>query len=294
MPQRDVAEWTREDYERAEREYQASLPPEHYMERIPHAKQREVTVASFALLRAKRPDVHLCNELLVQYPVNAHVGQVVPDNFVALSDEPLGDLGSFNVVFESARMFWSMEYVSPSNTRKDYEENYVKYEQELKVPYYLIFNPETKDLRLYQHDGITYAPVTPNADGRLAVPELNVEVAVLDGWARYWFEGELLPLPEELQAEIDAMKEQLAEARELAVQERHRAEKQQRRAEEERARAEDQQRRAEDQQRRAEEERARAEEERKGRAAAEAEVAMLRALLDRLQGGQPPASVGGV
>src|SRR5688572_4656242 len=66
MPQRKLASWTRADYERAAMDYLARLPPEHFMEATPHSTQREITIESFAVLRALRPGVELCNELLVQ------------------------------------------------------------------------------------------------------------------------------------------------------------------------------------------------------------------------------------
>jgi Uma2 family endonuclease len=324
MTSRPVTEWTRADYEQAARAYEASLPLEHYMEGTAHAKQREVTVESFAVLRTRRHDVHILNELLIQYLINSHLGQVVPDNAVALSDEPLEPMGSFNVPFETAALFWMLEYVSPSNTRKDYRENYRKYEQELRVPYYLIFNPENKDLRLYRLAGSRYQAVTPNAAGRLAVPELTMEVGLIDGWARFWYEGELLPLPEELQAELDAMREQLAEAREQAVEEHRRAEEARRRADEAEDREQEQRRQAEEAQRLADEQRRQAEEarrwaaeaqrlaeearrraaeaenrareqerlreeERQRRVAMEAELAQLRALLNRPPSEPPTA-----
>jgi hypothetical protein len=70
---------------------------------------------------------------------------------------------------------------------------------------------------------------------------------------RFWFRGELLPLPAELQQELDETRRQLAEARQLA----------------------------EEQTRRAEEQTRRAEEESQGRLAAEAEIARLRAELEQ-------------
>ena len=44
----------------------------------------------------------------------------------------------------------------------------------------------------------------PNKAGRLAVPELETEAAILDGWVRFWFHGELVPLPGDLVRERNA------------------------------------------------------------------------------------------
>lgn len=303
MPKADVSMWTREDYEEAAREYMAGLPLEHFMESTPHSTQREITLESLALVRARRPDVVVCNELLVQYPLNGDPGRVCPDNMVVLSPIPLGDLTSFNPVFDQpAHILWTLEYVSPSNKRKDYEDNYRRYRDELKVPYYLIFDPETKDLRLYHHNGFDYESVAPNHEGRLGIPELEVEVAVFDGWARYWLKGELLRLPAELQEQMEVMQQQLRRAERFGQQEKRRADAQERRADAQEQRAEEERRKAEEERGRAEEEAKRAEQasrmaeqagqelarERLRAEQAEAELRRLRDLL--AQGGGPPVA----
>ena len=95
--------------------------------------------------------------------------------------------------------------------RKDYEDSFEKYER-LKVTYYLVFYPDSQDLTLFHHQGEKYVSKKPNRRGRLAIPELDMEVGLLDGWVRYWFKGELLPLPADLQRDLDETRRQLAEA----------------------------------------------------------------------------------
>jgi hypothetical protein len=57
------------EYEQAASEYLRRLPPEHFMEWTSQATQREMTLASLDLVNAQRADVHVFNELLVQYRV---------------------------------------------------------------------------------------------------------------------------------------------------------------------------------------------------------------------------------
>jgi Uma2 family endonuclease len=224
-------------YEREAQAYLRSLPLEHFMEATAQATQRAITLASLALVMARRPDVHVFNELLVQYPVRGRrkLGQVVPDNMVVVTTERIRAQSSYNVPLEPARPFWVMEYVSPNNPRKDYEDSFLKYERQLKVPYYLIFHPDTQDLTLYRHNRRKYVTVRPNAHGRYAIPELDLEVGLLDGWVRYWYQGELLPLPADLQRDLEAARRQLAEMARRADDEKRRADElQQRLAEVER------------------------------------------------------------
>jgi Uma2 family endonuclease len=200
-------------YAKAADDYLRSLPLEHFMESTPQAKQREITLESLALVKARRPDVQVFNELLVQFPMRGRrrPAQVVPDNMVVVWKDPIDAQGSYDVPLQPVRPFWVFEYVSPSNRRKDYEDSFEKYER-LKILYYLVFYPDTQDLTLFHHNGEKYVSKKPNRRGRLAIPELDMEVSLLDGWVRYWFKGELLPLPADLQRDLDETRRQLAEA----------------------------------------------------------------------------------
>ena len=175
------------------------------MESTPQATQRTITLESLDLLRAHRANVRVFNELLVQYALRGRrrYGQVVPDNMVVLTEEPIRAKSSYNVELEPAPPFWVLEYVSESNKRKDYKDSFKKYERHLKVPYYLIFDPDTQELRLYHHAGERYQLVAANAAGRYPIPELDLEVGLLDGWVRFWYQGQLLLLPAELQRRAD-------------------------------------------------------------------------------------------
>ncbi len=192
------------DYEKAERAYLRRLPLEHFMESTPQATQREITLESLALVKAQRPEVQVFNELLVQYPIPGRrkPGQVVPDNMIVLHSEPIKAEGSYNLPLQPARPFCMLEYVSKSNERKDYTDGMKKYEDHLRVPYYLMFVPDSQEMTLCRHNGTQYVSVPPDERGRYAIPELELEVGLHGGWMRYWFRGELLPLPADLQAEL--------------------------------------------------------------------------------------------
>lgn len=191
-------------YEKAARDYSRRLTLEDLREGTPQAKQREITLESLALVQAQRPDVQRFNELLVQYPLprSKRFGQVVPDNMIVVHSEPIEAEGSYNVPLQPVGPFCVMEYVSKNNDRKDYTDSMDKYEHKLKVPYYLMFVPESQEMTLYHHNGEKYVSVKPNEHGRCEIPELELEVGLHGGWMRYWFRGELLPLPAELQNEL--------------------------------------------------------------------------------------------
>jgi Uma2 family endonuclease len=185
------------------------------MEPISQATQREITLESLALVRIRRPDVHVFNELLVQYslPRRKRPGQVVPDNMVVVHAGPILAEGSYDVPLQPAPPFWMLEYVTRSSRRKDYKDNMQHYEKHLKVPYYLLFRPDEQELILYRHTGKTYEAVKPNEHGRLEVAQLEIEAALREGWVRFWFRGELLPLPGELLHERDEARAEAARLR---------------------------------------------------------------------------------
>jgi Uma2 family endonuclease len=281
---------TIDDYERAALEYLRSLPLEHFMEARSPATQREITLESLALLRAQRPEVHVFNEMLVQYPLGGGIGQVVPDNMIVLSTKPIRAEGSFNVPFESARPFFVLEYVSSARPRKDYEESFQKYEKELRVPYCLLYYPQRQDLRVYRHGGRKYKLLKPNVAGRFAIPELDLEIGLHEGWVRFWYRGQLLGLPAELQQrldiaelQLDVTRQQLDVTRQQAEQARQQAEQQRQQAEQARQQAEQQRQQAEQERQQTRREKRRTVKERERRLAAEAEVERLRRLVEQLE-----------
>jgi Uma2 family endonuclease len=232
-------------YEDAAEAYLRSLPPEHFMEATPQATQRKITLESLDLVHARRPEVQLFNELLIQYPYGRQqkIRQVVPDNMVVVHPEPIKAVGSYDLPFQPVPPFWVLEYVSKHSRRKDYDDSFHKYEAELKVPYLLLFYPEVQELTLFRLRAGKYVSVKADAAGRYVIRELELGMALHDGWVRYWYQGQLLPLPAELQRDLDEARQQLRRAEEQARQ----AEEQARRAEEQARRAEEQARRAQEQ-----------------------------------------------
>ena len=205
-------------YAQAASEYCASLPLEHFMESTGQSTQRKITLESFDLICAVRPDVHIFSELLVQYGPVAAILRVVPDNMVLIHDGEVEAHGSYDISLQAARPFFVLEYVSPSNARKDYVDNMHRYERDLRVPYYMTFESDSQLLKLFHLEagkkgkGERYVCANPNAAGRFEVPELELEFAILDDWVRFWFRGKLQPLPAELMSQLQAVEVELANA----------------------------------------------------------------------------------
>ena len=204
-------------YDRAAEDYCRSLPLEHFMESTYQSTQRKITLESLDLVSAVWPEFQVFSELLILYPLTEadlkKPTRVCPDNMVIVHDERIDAVGSFNVPLQPVGPTLILEYVSQGNQRKDYIDNRVRYANDLKVPFYLLFEPEPQKLTVLQLKGTKYVTVKPNSDGRLAIPPLELEVALLDSWVRFWFRGELLPLPGDLLFQRDAARLQADEER---------------------------------------------------------------------------------
>lgn len=208
-------ELAREADEDAER-YLRSLPLEHFMESPAQATQRQITVNSFGHIARARPDVQCFSELLIQYPRPGRqkkLGRVVPDNMVVVHPEPLRVPRSYDLRTQPAGPVLVCEYVSKANRRKDYEDNYDIYQDEVRVPYYLQFYPDNDELTVFRLAAGRYRAARPNEAGRLAVPELELEVGLVGRWARFWFRGEPVPLPDDLEDRIEEVERQLVAER---------------------------------------------------------------------------------
>jgi Uma2 family endonuclease len=210
------------EWEKAAEEYLRSLPLEHFMEATSQATQRKITVESFDLVHRKRPEVQVFNELLVQYTYGRkrERRRVVPDNMIVLHEQPVKAGNSFNLPLQPAGPFCMLEYVSKDSQRKDYDDNMRRYERELKVPYYLLFNPDAQEVLLFRLTGRKYVSVKLNQRERVEIPELEIEVGLLEGWMRFWFRGDLQQLPADLQDELEVERQARLAAEQKLIEER--------------------------------------------------------------------------
>jgi len=205
------------EYHQAARDYQRRSSGEPLGDEMAQARQREITICSLALIHLARPEMTYYNDLMIRYPGKRLTAtrEVVPDNFVVLHPSALHIADAFDLSAQQCSPFWVLDYVSPTAIRKDYDQNRDCYEKDLAVPYYLRFETDTQTLVLHHLVRHRYVRVRPNTGDRHAINELDVEVAIQDGWVRFWFRGKLVPLPAELSRQVDALKDrcQKVEAR---------------------------------------------------------------------------------
>lgn len=105
-----------------------------------------------------------------------------------------------------------VELLSPSTEAMDRGPKMRVYEQLLRVPDYILYDPWTGTLEAYRLLHGSYAPLQPDADGRLSLPQLGLSLAIWHGiyqmieapWLRwYTMEGELLPTEAEARLQVE-------------------------------------------------------------------------------------------
>ena len=186
-------------YEKAAEFAQRRETLQSWGEATAQAVQRGITLASFALVKAHRSDIQFFNELLLESRLTRHGVRetFLPDNMVIVHSEPVEADESLDLTALAIRPVLVLDYPFGESVRKDYEQNQ-SISRQLKVPYYLVFQSDSHEMVLYRHNGRKYVSVKPNEHDRFAITDLELEVALHDSWVRFWFRGELLPLPDEL------------------------------------------------------------------------------------------------
>ena len=110
------------------------------------------------------------------------IGQVVPDNMIVVHSEVLHPEGSYDTAFEPAPPFCVLEYVSNSNKRKDYDDNMRNVPARIESAVLSPLLPRWAGTDAFHHNNKRkYISVKPNEYDRLAISELELEVAIFDG-----------------------------------------------------------------------------------------------------------------
>lgn len=229
-------------------------------------KHRDLTVYGIEALKVRYAGqrVYVSGDNFIYYEEGNVHARVSPDTYVVFGVE-MRQRDSYKAWEEGGRLpAVVIEFTSRKTRREDIEVKLPLYER-LGIPEYFMFDPRgdylKPRLRGFRLSEGRYVPLEV-VDGRLHSEVLGLDL-VTEGWRLRLYDpatGETLLTPQEMHAARDA----------------------------ERRRAEGERRRAEDERRRAEEARQRADTESAARAAAEAEVARLRAELERRNGKPGP------
>ena len=183
------------------------------MEPTSQATQREITLESLALVRARRPEVQVFNELLVQYPGRAArgLGRWCPTIWSSFTISRSRRRAAMTCHCSRSALSGCWNMFRRGITRKDYDDNMRKYEARAEGSVLPAIRPRPARIDVVPAHRGSLSLGPPDADGRCAIPELDLSLGLRHSWLRFWYQGELLPLPADLQRALDAVKQQLAE-----------------------------------------------------------------------------------
>ncbi len=190
---------------------------------LPDKQQNALIVSNFALCAA------INNRMICKAPDWMYVQPVEPWNhpYPRRSYTPHTEGPIPTLVMEFLSETYGEEYSVESQQRIG---KWLFYEQIIRVPTYVIFQPDTPHLELYRLESGRYQLQPPDETGRYWVPGLDLFLGIWQGsrdnrtgaWLRWWnSEGNLLLWPEEA---LEQERQRLDAERQRAETERQRAE----------------------------------------------------------------------
>ncbi|MBF0289323.1 MAG: Uma2 family endonuclease [SAR324 cluster bacterium] len=204
---------------------------------------RQLIIKAIDILQKAFPNAYVSGNICLYYEQGNPRKMISPDVLLCCSQEP--DVKRTYLAWEeNAQLDLVIEFSSFSTRREDHHKKKRIYEQILKVPYYVIFDPHGIYLNVWQLNHGEYAPLEPDEQGYYHLFHLNLHLAIEENNSLRFFNSEKTPL-----LTVGEWGIQLAE------QESKRAEQESKRAEQESKRAEQESKRAEQESKRAEQER---------------------------------------
>jgi Uma2 family endonuclease len=182
------------------------------VESTQHRAQSNLMMHLLERVLGDREDVCIAGDLAVYYQ-HPHP-PVVPDVMVVFGVEKR-KRKAYLMWKEGKGPDWVLELLSESNADKDWEKNYSIYEQRVRAPEYVWFNPEDpRELRGFRLVSDEYEEMAPDEHGRLWSKVLGHYLGVHEGWLRLFDrDGNIIPTGDELAR----MAQQRAEAAEAEV-----------------------------------------------------------------------------
>jgi Uma2 family endonuclease len=205
-----------------------------------HLFQPNLLRATFQPPNFPPENVFIGSDLNLYYDVRHTTWHKRPDWFAALGASRLYDGHDLRLSYvvwqEEARPYLVVELLSPGKEQEDLGKSvrdpgepptqWMVYEQILRIPYYVVFNRYTDELRYFELVGGHYQEANPEQQ-RWWLPEASLGLGLWRGvhegldrlWLRFYdADGQWIPTP-------------LEHSQQRADEERHRAEQERQRAE---------------------------------------------------------------
>jgi len=159
---------------------------------------------------ADDPNVYVWGNMFLYYVKGNIKKNVSPDVFVARVADKHKYRPTFKTWEEKSKPRLVVEVTSKKTKKEDLNDKFAKYQDELKVPEYFLFDPtgdylKKQRLRGYRLRNGKYVPIK-EVDGRLPSKVLGLHLEAVGDELRLWNPATkaYLPTPEEKLAELDA------------------------------------------------------------------------------------------
>jgi Uma2 family endonuclease len=204
------------------------------METFAHLETVMLLLQSLLWLWRDRDDFFAAGSLTIYYSPTQLKSEDFrgPDFFVALGTHREPKRKSW-VVWDEGGKYPNVIVEALSESTADVDRGLKKqiYQDVFRTPEYFLFDPETKELTGYRLAAGKYAPIAPDAAGRLRSGELDLLLGVHEGLLRFFLPGgELVPTPIELGLKAEAETHRAESAEQRAESAEQRAETEARRA----------------------------------------------------------------
>ena len=201
---------------------------------------RDLILLMIDLLRQAFPDAYVSGNICLYYEEGNPKKMISPDALLCRGQRPQKKR-IYRAWEENAQLDLVVEFSSRSTRREDHHKKKRIYQEILRVPYYVIFDPHALYVNAFELQEGEYVTLEINEEFRWNLEDLGVQLAVGQetGVRLYDQEGVLIPTRAEraeVRAEAESLRAQEAEAR--AETETRRVEAESLRAQEAEARAE--------------------------------------------------------
>ncbi|MGK5095349.1 Uma2 family endonuclease [Deltaproteobacteria bacterium TL4] len=209
-------------------------------------------------LQCAFPEAYVSGNICLYYEEGNPRKMISPDALLCLSHPP-EEKRVYLSWEENHQLDLVMEFSSQSTYREDHFKKLRIYEQILKVPYYVIFNPIRIYLNVFSLVNGQYVMQETDQRGLYTLKKLGIRIGIENFNSLRLYDQEGQPIPTSVEAE----RQQKEEERRQKEEERRQKEEERRQKEEERRQKEEERRQKEEERRQKEEERRQKEEERR-------------------------------
>ena len=155
---------------------------------------RDLLLETVEMLKMAFPDAYVSGNICLYYEEDNSKKMISPDALVCLAQKPM-QKRVYKAWEANAQLDLVMEFSSPATKQVDYRKKKAIYENILRVPYYLIFDPMKRHLDLFELCVTGYCSVPVQMNRRWHLSQMGLQVSVESPHRLRLFDQEGNPIP---------------------------------------------------------------------------------------------------